>query len=162
MVNACAGAWTEAMVTTRDGGQRIVIYEEGWDNISSEADLRRMVEQWKLSRAYGIFNVLVLHKIADLDMAGDQSSKMAAMARSLLADADVKVIYRQDRSALKITTSEMELSDRERSLVRSLPKGTGLWRLGDSSFEVQNVLTRAELPLFDTDERMDKAKEAVA
>ena len=56
----------------------------------------------------------------------------------------------------------MELSDRERSLVRSLPKGTGLWRLGDSSFEVQNVLTRAELPLFDTDERMDKAKEAVA
>ncbi|MGS7220141.1 conjugal transfer protein TraC [Micrococcus luteus] len=162
VVNACAGAWTEAMVTTRDGGQRIVIYEEGWDNISSEADLRRMVEQWKLSRAYGIFNVLVLHKIADLDMAGDQSSKMAAMARSLLADADVKVIYRQDRSALKITTSEMELSDRERSLVRSLPKGTGLWRLGDSSFEVQNVLTRAELPLFDTDERMDKAKEAVA
>ena len=116
----------------------------------------------EVSRAYGIFNVLVLHKIADLDMAGDQNSKMASMARSLLADADVKVIYRQDRSALKITTSEMELSDRERSLVRSLPKGTGLWRLGDSSFEVQNVLTRAELPLFDTDERMDKAKEAVA
>ncbi|MDO4240806.1 conjugal transfer protein TraC [Micrococcus sp.] len=162
VVNACAGAWTEAMITTRDGGQRIVIYEEGWDNISSEADLRRMVEQWKLARAYGIFNILVLHKIADLDMAGDQNSKMAAMAKSLLADADVKVIYRQDRSALSVTTSEMELSDRERSLVRSLPKGTGLWRLGDSSFEVKNELTNAELPLFDTDERMDKKKALVA
>jgi len=156
VVNACAGAWTEAMVTTRDGGQRIVIYEEGWDNISSEADLRRMVEQWKLARAYGLFNVLVLHKIADLDMAGDRGSKMAAMAKSLLADADVKVIYRQDRSALEVTSSEMELSDRERSLVRFLPKGTGLWRLGESSFEVQNMLSKAELPLFDTDERMDK------
>lgn len=156
VVNACAGAWTEAMVTTRDGGQRIVIYEEGWDNISSEADLRRMVEQWKLARAYGIFNILVLHKIADLDMAGDRSSRMAAMAKSLLADADVKVIYRQDRSALQVTSSEMELSDREVSLVRSLPKGTGLWRLGDSSFEVKNELTKAELPLFDTDERMDR------
>ena len=156
VVNACAGAWTEAMVTTRDGGQRLVIYEEGWDNISSEADLRRMVEQWKLARAYGIFNVLVLHKIADLEMAGDKDSRMAAMAKSLLSDADVKVIYRQDRSALKVTGSEMELSDRERALVRSLPKGTGLWRLGDSSFEVQNRLTKAELPLFDTDERMDK------
>ena len=156
VVNACAGAWTEAMVTTRDGGQRIVIYEEGWDNISSEADLRRMVEQWKLARAYGIFNILVLHKIADLDMAGDRSSRMAAMAKSLLADADVKVIYRQDRSALQVTSSEMELSDREVSLVRSLPKGTGLWRLGDSSFEVKNELSKAELPLFDTDERMDK------
>ena len=162
VVNACAGAWTEAMVTTRDGGQRIVIYEEGWDNISSEADLRRMVEQWKLARAYGIFNVLVLHKIADLDMAGDRGSKMAAMAKSLLADADVKVIYRQDRSALEVTSSEMELSDRERALVRFLPKGTGLWRLGESSFEVQNMLTRAELPLFDTDERMDKKKQELS
>ncbi|MFP3340653.1 conjugal transfer protein TraC, partial [Micrococcus sp. SIMBA_131] len=25
VVNACAGAWTAAMVTTRDGGQRIVV-----------------------------------------------------------------------------------------------------------------------------------------
>ena len=81
---------------------------------------------------------------------------------ALLADADVKVIYRQDRSALQVTTSEMELSDRERALVRSLPKGTGLWRLGDSSFEVKNELTRAELPLFNTDERMDQAKDQEA
>lgn len=155
VVNACAGAWTEAMVTTSDGGQRLVIYEEGWDNISSEADLRRMVEAWKLARAYGIFNILIMHKVSDLDMAGDQGSKMAAMAKSLLADADVKVIYRQDASALRITTDEMELSDRERALIKTLPKGTGLWRLGNSSFEVKNDLTRAEIPLFDTDARMD-------
>lgn len=156
MVNACAGAWTEAMVTTSDGGQRLVVYEEGWDNISSEADLQRMMESWKLARAYGIFNILVLHKIADLDMAGDKGSRMSAMARSLLADADVKVIYRQDQSALKITLEELDLSTRERGILKSLPKGVGLWRLGDSSFEVYNELTNAELPLFDTDDRMDR------
>lgn len=154
MVNACAGAWTEAMVTTSDGGQRVVVYEEGWDNISSEADLQRMMESWKLSRAYGIFNILVLHKLADLDMAGDQGSRMAAMAKSLLADADVKVIYRQDRSALRVTLEELELSTRERSILKGLPTGVGLWRLGESSFEVLNERTRAEIPLFDTDERM--------
>lgn len=162
VVNACSGAWTEAMVTTSDGGQRIVVYEEGWDNISSEADLRRMVESWKLARAYGIFNVLILHKIADLDMAGDAGSKMAAMAKSLLADADVKVIYRQDRSALRVTTDELELSDRERSLLKYLDEGVGLWRLGESSFQVKNDLTRVELRLFNTDERLVTTSTTVA
>lgn len=154
VVNACSGAWTEAMVTTSDGGQRLVIYEEGWDNISSEADLQRMVESWKLARAYGIFNVLILHKVSDLNMAGDAGSKMAAMARSLLADADVKVIYRQDESALKLTGEELDLSDRERNLLKNLAKGVGLWRLGGSSFQVKNDRTRAEIPLFNTDERL--------
>ncbi|MGW9550880.1 conjugal transfer protein TraC [Citricoccus zhacaiensis] len=160
VVNACSGAWTEAMITTSDGGQRLVIYEEGWDNISSEADLQRMVESWKLARAYGIFNVLILHKVSDLNMAGDAGSRMAAMAKSLLADADVKVIYRQDRSTLKLTTNELDLSDRERSLLKHLGKGVGLWRLGGSSFEVKNDLTRVELALFNTDERLITATES--
>lgn len=76
------------------------------------------------------------------------------MAKSLLADADVKVIYRQDRSTLKLTTDELDLSDRERSLLKHLGKGVGLWRLGGSSFEVKNDLTRVELALFNTDERL--------
>ena len=155
IVNACAGSWMESMVTTSDSGQRIVVYEEGWDNVSSEADLQRMVEGWKLARAYGIFNVLILHKIKDLDMAGDQGSRMAAMARSLLADADVKVIYRQDSSALASTASEIELTEREEALLKTLPKGAGLWRVGSRTFEVLNELTPAEKPLLDTDEKMD-------
>lgn len=156
VISACAGSWMESMVTNSDGGQRVVIYEEGWDNLTSEADLQRMVEQWKLARHYGIFNVLIMHKVSDLDMAGAQGSAMEAMAHSLLADADVKVIYRQDSSALRVTAQEMQLSPREKLLLKSLKKGTGLWRVGEATFEVANDLTRAELPLFDTDSRMDK------
>ncbi|NWN87277.1 MAG: conjugal transfer protein TraC [Micrococcaceae bacterium] len=158
VVHACTGAWTEAMVTTSDGGQRIVVYEEGWDNINSEADLQRMVEAWKLARAYGIFNILIMHKIADLDMAGDQGSQMAAMARSLLTDSDVKIIHRQDETALRTTMDEIELSDREEHMLKNLPKGVALWRVRNSTFEVKTKLTEAEMPLFDTDERMDKAE----
>lgn len=158
VITACAGSWMESMVTNSDGGQRVVIYEEGWDNISSEADLQRMVEQWKLARSYGLFNVLVMHKVSDLDMAGAEGSKMVAMAKSLLADADVKVIYRQDAAALKVTADEMDLSAREKLLLKSLKKGTGLWRVGEATFEVANDLTKAEMPLFDTDSRMDKEK----
>src|SRR5699024_11758148 len=106
-VHACTGAWTEAMVTTSDGGQRIVVYEEGWDNIRSEADLQRMVEAWKLARAYGIFNLLIMHKISDLDMAGDKGSQMAAMARSLRSDTDIKIIHRRNETAERSSTDEM-------------------------------------------------------
>lgn len=159
MVSACCAAWMESMVTNSNGGQRVVVYEEGWDSMSSRADLQRMVENWKLARAYGLFNILILHKVSDLNMAGDAGSAMAAMARSLLADADVKVIYRQDSAALKLTMEELELNDRERQLLKSLPKGQGLWRVGQETFEVANDLTDAEKPLLDTDDRMDKTKE---
>lgn len=155
VITACVGSWMEAMVTNSDSGQRLVIYEEGWDSLSSEADLTRMVEQWKLARSYGLFNVMVLHKVTDLDMAGAEGSKMVAMAESLLADADIKVIYRQDSAALKITADKMELSDRERTLLKTLNEGTGLWRVGEATFEVANTRTKVEIPLFDTDQRMD-------
>lgn len=159
VANACTGAWTEAMITTADSGKRIVVYEEGWDNISSEADLQRMVDSWKLARAYGIFNILILHKLADLEMSGDQGSRMEAMAKSLLADADVKVIYRQDSSALAVTMTELDLSDRERSVLKNLDKGVGLWRLGQASFQVQNELSPDELRLFNTDQKLTEAKD---
>ena len=159
MVSACCAAWMESMVTNADGGQRVVIYEEGWDSISSRADLQRMVENWKLARAYGIFNILIMHKVSDLNMAGDEGSQMAQMAKSLLADADVKVIYRQDPAALKVTMAELELNDREKQTLKSLPKGEGLWRVGQSTFEVANELTAAEMPLLNTDERMDTGED---
>lgn len=158
VANACTGAWTEAMITNADSGQRIVVYEEGWDNISSEADLQRMVESWKLARAYGIFNILILHKLADLEMSGDKGSRMEAMAKSLLADADVKVIYRQDASALRVTMDELDLSDRERGVLKQLKKGVGLWRLGDASFQVDNELTADEMRLTHTDEKLIETK----
>lgn len=159
IVSACCGAWMEAMITHSDGGQRVVVYEEGWDSLASYADLSRMVEQWKLARDYGIFNILILHKLKDLDMAGDQGSAMAAMAQSLLADADVKVIYRQDSSSLRQTSDRLELNDREIALLRSLRKGRGLWKVGQLSFEVDNELTVEEVPLLDTDQRMDVGRD---
>lgn len=153
MVSVCCAAWLEAMVSNSDSGKRIVVYEEGWDSVTNRADLERMVENWKLARDYGIFNVLLMHKVTDLDMAGDAGSQLAAMANSLLADADVKVIYRQDSAALSSTTRQLELNDRERTILKSFQKGEGLWRVGQASFEVYNKLTSEEMPLLDTDQR---------
>ncbi|MGP4968502.1 conjugal transfer protein TraC [Glutamicibacter ardleyensis] len=154
IVSACVGNWVEAMVTNPDGGQRLCVYEEGWDNINSEADLERMVVSWKLARHYGIFNLLVIHKLGDLNLAGDSGSRMNTMAQSLLADAGIKIVYRQDESELKHLADKLGLSDRECDIVRSLKKGQGLWRINQDSYCVENVLTAAEKALLNTDKRI--------
>ena len=158
IVSACCGAWMEAMIS-EDDGQRIVVYEEGWDSISNDADLERMMKGWKLARHYGVFNILILHKVTDLDTAGGQGSRQAAMAQSLLADADIKVIYRQDRAAMRATNDKLELSPEEQTLLINMNKGRGLWRVKNSTFEVDNILTEAEKPILDTDQRMGKDQE---
>lgn len=162
IVNACVGSWVEAMITNPDNGQRICVYEEGWDNISSDADLQRMVDAWKLARHFGIFNILVLHKLTDLDMSGDSGSAMYAKAKSLLGDAPYKVVYQQPSVEDPMLREGLGLSDREIRTIHSLPMGTGLWMVGESDrYKVRNRLTREEMPVFDTNVRMDM-KEAVA
>src|SRR5699024_5141506 len=59
IVSACCGAWMEAMIS-EDDGQRIVVYEEGWDSIANEADLKRMQIGWIHACRLGICNVLSL------------------------------------------------------------------------------------------------------
>lgn len=156
IVNACSSTWTESMVTVADAGQRVVVNEEGWTSMSSETEVESKVRFWKLARAYGIFNILILHKLTDLDSAGDSGSKHAKMARGLLAESDIKVIYRQDNSALQVTHEELGLSDRELGMLKHLDQGVGMWRVGPSmTFEVYNTLTEAERPLLNTDTRME-------
>lgn len=157
IVSACCGSWMEAMIA-EDDAQRMVVYEEGWDQISNEADLTRMQTGWKLARHLGIFNVLILHKVDDLGTADAEGSSMAAKAEGLLADADIKVIYRQDNAALRKTNEKLELTDKENSILRKLKKGRGLWRVQNSTYEVENKLTEAEKPLLDTDQNMDKSQ----
>lgn len=156
IVNACVASWVESMITNPDGGQRMCIYEEGWDNINSESDLLRMMESWKLARFYGIWNLLIMHKLGDLDMAGDEGSRLHATAKSLLADAGIKIMFRQDESEMKHLMSQLGLSEHECDIVRSLKKGQAMWRIKHDTHCVEATRTDAEIPLCDTDEALTR------
>ena len=73
------------------GGQRWVVYDEAWRLMSHPALLRRMDAQWRLARHYGIANMLIFHKLTDLDNVGDSGSAMRALASSLLANAETQL-----------------------------------------------------------------------
>jgi hypothetical protein len=154
MVSACGAAWIESALADPHGGRRYVVYDEAWRLLRSPALLARMQSDWKLSRARGISNVMVIHRLSDLDAVGDGDSEARALALGLLADCSVKVIYAQERGEALQTGRRLGLSDVEIEELPGLGRGQGLWRVGERSFLVNHRLTEGELAMFDTNQRM--------
>ncbi|TDO30211.1 hypothetical protein EV643_13910 [Kribbella sp. VKM Ac-2527] len=151
---ACASSWMEAAVSDPAGGQRFIVYDEGWRVMRDPALLRRMQEQWKLSRAWGVANVLIVHRLSDLAAVGDLGSEARALAEGLLADCSTRIMLRQEPDQLARTATLLGLTDVEIATIAKLPKGRALWRLPNRSFVVQLVRHAREAELFDTDARM--------
>ena len=154
MVMTCASSWMEAALQDPSGGQRWVIYDEAWRVLKQPALLARMQSQWKLSRALGIANLMVIHRLSDLDAVGDANSEARNLALGLLADCSTKIIYAQERGEDTKTGTALGLSSTEIDQLSSLARGEGLWRIGDRSFVVRHICTPGELALFDTNQRM--------
>ncbi len=149
----CCSAWMESALLDPAGGQRWVIYDEAWRLMSHPSLLKRMDAHWRLARHYGIANALIFHKLTDLENVGDAGSAMRSLANSLLANAETRVIYRQESDQLGVTAKMLGLTTTERKLLPSLGVGQGLWRIKERSFVVQQQLHPAELALFDTSAR---------
>ncbi|WP_298347587.1 hypothetical protein [Ferrimicrobium sp.] len=154
MVMTCASSWMEAALTDPNAGQRWVIYDEAWRLLAQPALLARMQSQWKLSRALGIANMMVIHRLSDLDAVGDAGSEARGLALGLLADCSTKIIYAQESGEATKTGISLGLSSTEVAQLPDLERGEGLWRLGERAFVVRHVLTPAELACFDTNQRM--------
>jgi hypothetical protein len=150
----CASAWMESALSDPNGGQRWVIYDEAWRLMQYPALLRRMDAQWRLARHFGIANMLVFHKLSDLDNVGDSGSAMRALASSLLANAETRIVYRQEPDQLGSTAAALGLTGTEQRLLPTLGTGQGLWKIKDRSFVVQHQLHPRELAAFDTTQKM--------
>lgn len=150
----CSSAWMEAALADPAGGQRWVIYDEAWRLMAYPSLLRRMDAQWRLARHFGIANMLIFHKLSDLDNVGDSGSALRALASSLLANAETRIVYRQEPDQLGSTGAALGLTRTEMNLLPVLGTGQGLWRVKDRSFVVQHQMHPDELAVFDTTARM--------
>lgn len=158
LVMTCTSAWMEAALRDPNGGKRWMVYDEAWKVMRHPSLVRRMESQWRLSRHWGIANVLAVHQWADFDAVGDFGSQTRAQAKSLLAETSTRIIYRQPADQLQLTSDVMGLNRTETTLLPSLVLGRGLWRVlgqhGPRAFLVQHMLTERELAIVDTDSRM--------
>ena len=124
---------------------------------SFDADLR-------LSRGIagegGDIQMAIAHKPSDLLTAGDQGTQAHAIAKDLLALADIKVLHGQDAQVARELDSLLNLGDTGQDIVTRWARqarGRALWVVGDTPYKVQTVLHPAELELFNTNTGIESA-----
>lgn len=155
---ACATAWMSAQLARSaeqpGRGRLINVADESWKIIQHGGLGEWFQSNFKLARQFGVMNLVVLHKLGDLQAAGDAGSRAARIAEGLIADASTRIIYHQDESQIAVTRELLGLSHTEAMLLTQLTPGQALWRVGSRSFVVQHYRSRIERRLTDTDTGM--------
>jgi hypothetical protein len=156
---ACATAWLQAALAraAAQGGRSgrfFLVVDEAWAILSNLGVARWLQSSWKLSRAFGISNVAVLHRVSDLRSVGASDSEQVALAEGLLADSEIRVVYAQSPGELATASELLSLSATETELLPQLRRGVGLWKVGPRSFLVQHRLSPLEQAIVDTDAAM--------
>ena len=161
----CAAAWLSAVLgpqrapgdaVGREARRRgvLIVVDEAWAILSNLSAARWLQSSWKLSRAWGVANVAVVHRLSDLDSAGAAGSEQAGLAHGLLADSETRVVYAQPPGEVERAVTSLGLSSTEAEVVPQLRRGVALWKVGTRSFLVQHRLSPLEYDIVDTDARM--------
>jgi hypothetical protein len=108
----------------------------------------------KLSRAWGLANLMIVHRLTDLDAVGDLGSQSRGLAQGLLADTATRILYNEPYDEAQAAGKLLGLTSVEIDQLPELAQGEGLWRVNERAFVVRHLLTRGELALFDTNAGM--------
>jgi AAA-like domain len=154
LLMTCATAWLQASLRHGQGSRRLVVVDEAWAILSDLATARWLQATFKLSRAFGVANLVVVHRFSDLKAAGSEGSAQQRLAEGLLADSETRVVFGQSSAEAPVTAGLLGLGATERDLVAVLPRGVALWKVGGRSFLVEHVVGPLEVTLVDTDAAM--------
>ncbi len=155
---ACAAAWLQSAVSSEHRDRIIVVVDEAWAILSNLGVARWLQTSWKLSRAHGVANMAVLHRLSDLRAVGAEGSMQVNLAEGLLADSETRVVYAQSPGEVGRTGKLLGLTDTEAELVTQLRRGMALWKVGRRSLLVDHHLARGERRLTETDQAMADGK----
>ena len=157
MVLACLSSWGQAAVDDPEADEfaptRQVIRDEVWRQLRYPWLVNKIDSDLRLSRKHGVVQFLVTHELGDFDGAANPE-----LARLIAKKCAVRVVYAQQLRPDSPIARELDLNPTECQLVSSwsaAQRGRGLWRIGPQrGYVVQTRLTRTELALTHTDEKM--------
>jgi type IV secretory pathway VirB4 component len=152
----CAAAWYQRALMDDPGRRRVMVMDEAWHVLSELAIARWAREQWKLARSLGVQNILIIHRLTDLEAAGGQGSEQVKIALGLLSDSETQVIFHQSSAELRLMRELLRLTESEADLVGMLLPHVALVRVGQRQFLVEHRLAPGpwERWIVDTDGRM--------
>lgn len=157
IAQVCTTSWVQAVISDRNSRRkRYLIREEGWRDMTSVQALQ-MYQQWlKLSRHYGISNIVILHKMGDLDAVGREGSQERALAYSVVQDIENKFIFRVNHQEERNLATKLNLPESHVQIARRLRKGEFLAYIGKFAYVVDcfSTSTPEEFELFKTDDAM--------
>ena len=111
---ACATAWMSALLSRmaeRPGRERLInVADESWKIIQHTGLGEWFQSNFKLARQFGVMNLVVMHKLGDLQAAGDAGSRAAGSPKGSIADASTRIIYHQDEGQIAVTRALLGLS----------------------------------------------------
>lgn len=154
LVMACTSTWMEASLADPAAGHRLVVYDEAWRLLAQPSLLARMQAHWKLSRAWGLANLLILHRLSDLEAVGDMGTQIRGLAQGLLTDTATRILYNQPTNEAVGTGKLLGLSSTQTRQLPDLAQGEGLWKINQRAFIIRHICTPEELALYDTNTRM--------
>ena len=154
LVMIAATAWLQAILANPDGPRRLQVLDEAWSLLGSERTTKYLQGCWKLSRAYGVANLAIVHRLSDLRAQADDGSSASKVSMGLLADTQTRVLFRQSTDQVREATDLLGLTTTEAALLPRLAKGRALWKVGGHTAVVAHVIAPGERHFCDTDARM--------
>jgi len=144
----------EAEQAGREPEKTIRVNDEGWRALPIAGLGEYYQAAFKLGRQTGVQHWMVLHRLSDLDAAGDAGSRQQALAKGLMAETGTVIVYRQHAEEVPRATAALGLSSTESERISHYAQGVALWRMGGRSYEVRHVRSQRERQLTATDTAM--------
>ncbi len=154
VVMLLAVSWLQVVLAT-PGPRRIVVLDEAWAVLMDTGTTRWLQATWKLSRALGVANMAVIHRLSDLRGQGADGSERVKQAQGLLADTGTRVVFAQASDQVPDARKLLGLSEVEGEVLPRLPgRGRALWRVGRHGTIVDHLVAPGEWGIVDTDAAM--------
>lgn len=149
---ACISAWIDATLRSKDGRFRMVVSEEGWDELRNPYQVAAMDERLRMAGDWGVSNWLIFHELADQSMFGEADSSHRNQVAGIISKSPIKIVFNQSQESMPLFKEMIRPTPDELELVTRLPQGVGLWRIGaDSPVLVHAVVTPTAYPILNTD-----------
>ena len=136
------------------GRRGVLVDDEVWATMASERAAKALQGRLKLCRLWGIWNILVTHRLSDLQAQADSGTSAAKVAEGLLADVQTRVVFRQATDQLGATGELLRMNERMVDLLPRLTRGRSVWTVAGRAAVVQHVIAQHEFGFCDTDQGM--------
>lgn len=150
----CAAAALNRVWDRPGTAQTFLVIDEGWAVVHNPGAARFLQASFKLARARGVANIVVVHRVSDFAASGPAGSVAVRLAEGLVADCETVVCYAQADAELPAAERLLGLSEAESRLLPRLRRGVALWRVGTRPYLVEHRLAPAEREIVDTDRRL--------